>query len=338
MIKDFDIVECPFRGNECVLPLIKTDSGYEMRICSKPDAKKVTATRAKGCKGYFHLEITDDECKLVGYTENMYSFVVPADFYLPVMKETRDFYSEIYSKMVYGDMGQCMDVAEMFDKAYKDREIPMYPVPIVSTVESFENYNFKDFKGGKERTGDTVHVGYEDETPEGPVPGLSERLKKLHGEDVMKLQEHLFNHLFATHPILRISNIIRMFKSDERAAEMGFSDWKIKKLLPLHAYFIDSGPWRGCWVRFGVDPKKDQSNFKYQIYDSRKSGRTFQVFEAENVVHEVERNRSWYLSDEPNFRMGFHTKALLNLLRFRYELDFHANEEDSDELEFEVFD
>ncbi|AFM98872.1 DNA binding factor subunit TFIIIC1-like protein [Encephalitozoon hellem ATCC 50504] len=338
MIKGFDIVECPFEGDECVLPLIKTDSGYEMRICNRPDAKKVVATKNKGCKGYFHLEIIGDECKLVGYTENMYSFVTPADFYLPVAKEAREFYTEIYSKMVYGDMNECMDVAEMFDKTYKDEEMPMYPVPIISTVESFENYNFKDFKGGKDRTGDTIHVGYEDEAPENPIPGLFERLSRLHGEDVMKLQEHLFNRLFDTHPILRISNIIRMFKSDERATEMGFSDWKIKKLLPLHAYFVDSGPWRGCWIKFGLDPKKDQSNFKYQIYDSRKSGKTFQVFEAENVVHEVERNRSWYLSDEPSFKMGFHTKALLNLLRFRYELDFHSNEEDEDELEFEVFD
>ncbi|KMV65702.1 DNA binding factor subunit TFIIIC1-like protein [Encephalitozoon cuniculi EcunIII-L] len=338
MIKDFDIVECPFQADKCVLPLVKTDAGYEMRICNRPDAKKIVATKDKKCKGYFHLEITEDKCRMVGYTENLYSFVTPADFYLPVPQETKEFYSEIYSKMVYGDMDQCMEIAKTFDKSYRDEEIPMYPVPIISTVESFENYNFKDFKGGKDRAGDTVHVGYEDRIPEGPTEGLPGRLEKLHGADVMRLQEQLFSHLFSIHPILRISNIIRMFKSDERAAEMGFSDWKIKKFLPLHAYFIDSGPWRGCWARFGVDPKRDQSNFRYQIYDSRKSGRTFQVFEAENVVNEVERNRSWYLADEPNFRMGFHTKALLNLLRFRYELDFHPNEEDEDELEFEVFD
>ncbi|ADM12105.1 RNA polymerase III transcription factor IIIC subunit [Encephalitozoon intestinalis ATCC 50506] len=338
MIKDFDMVECPFKAERCVLPLVKTEAGYEMRICDRPDAKKVVATKDKSPKGYFHLEISGDKCNIIGYTENIYSFTTPADFYLPVPKQTKEFYSEIYSKMVYGDMSQCMEIAEMFDKSYGDNEIPMYPVPIISTVESFENYNFKDFKGGKDKTGDTVHVGYEDEVPLCPAPGLLERLKKLHGVDAMRLQEDLFNRLFSLHPILRISNIIKMFRADERVAEMGFSDWKIKKFLPLHAYFIDSGPWRGCWAKFGFDPKEDQSNFRYQIYDSRKSGRTFQVFEAENVVHEVERNKSWYLVGKPSFRMGFHTKALLNLLRFRYELDFHPNEEDEDELEFEVFD
>lgn len=337
MMKGFDVVECPFDGRSCVLPLVKTDAGYEMRICSRADAKKVVATRSKEHAGHLHVEIDGGGCRAVGYTESMYSFATPADFYLPVPQETRAFYEEVYSKLVQGDMDKCMEVAGMFGEGFVDGEMPMYPVPIVSTVESFENYNFKDFRGGKDRTGDTIHAGYDDEVPTGPVEGLAERLGRLHGEEVMRLQEQLFDSVFSTHPILRISNIIRMFKADERAGEMGFSDWKVKKLLPLHAYFIDSGPWRGCWARFGLDPKEDADNFRYQIYDSRKSGRTFQVFEAENVVQEVERNRPWYLTSEPSFKTGFHRKALLNLLRFRSEVDFHGGEDD-DELEFEVFD
>ena len=337
MQRGFDIVECPFGAEQCVLPLVRTDAGYEMRICSKPDAKKVVATRSKECGGYLHVVIDGGVCRAAGYTENMYVFVTPADFYLPVPQETRAFYSEVYSKLVHGSMDQCMEAAEMFGDGFWDGEVPAYPVPILSTVESFENYNLKDFRGGRDRTGDTIHAGYDDEVPCEPVEGLLARLERLHGAAAIGLQEQLFGRVFSTHPVLRISNIIRMFKADERAGEMGFSDWKIKKLLPLHAYFIDSGPWRGCWARFGFDPRGDADNFRYQIYDSRKSGRTFQVFEAENVVQEVERNRAWYLAGEPSFKTGFHRKALLNLLRFRSEVDFHAGEDD-DELEFEVFD
>jgi len=337
MSDDLDIIECPFRADDCILPLIKTSSGYEMRVCSRPDSKKVVATKSKKNVWYLHVRIDDYGCRHMGYTENMYLFCTPADFYVPIDQCSREFYSSIYDKLVHGDMQQCMEVAQMFSESYIDDEVPMYPAPVISTVESFENYNFKDFRSGRDRQADTIHAGYDDEIPCESIQGLEDSLMKLHSLDVMEVQKQIFAQVFSVHPILRISNVIRMFDLDERASEVEFSNWKIKKLLPLHAYFITSGPWRGCWTRFGFDPKADQSNFKYQIYDSRKSGRTFQVFEAENVVSEVERNKPWYLTDKPSFRTGFHTKALLNLLKFRSELEFHQAD-DGDEMDFEVYD
>lgn len=32
----------------------------------------------------------------------------------------------------------------------------------------------------------------------------------------------------------------------------------IQAALVRHAYVYSSGPWRECWVRYGVDPRKDQ--------------------------------------------------------------------------------
>lgn len=340
MKKDFDILEYPFKANELnPLSFVKTRAGYEAKICSRLDSKKILATKSRRRQRYIHVEIGEDGCRMAGHTDNLYVFSTPADFYVPVSADTRDFYEDVYTKLVHGDMDECLRVAEMFDQVYRSTALPEYPIPITSTVESFENYNLKDFKGGKDDTGDTMHVSYEDETPTEPVPGLFKKLQESHGSDVFRIQNEVFVRIFSMHPILRISNIMKIFNSDDVAMDTGFGSWKVRKLLPLYAYFITSGPWRGCWTRFGYNPKSSSDNFRYQIYDSRKSGKMFQVFEAEDIIHEVERNRAWYLSGQSNSKTGFHTKALLNLLKFRSELDFNVddNEEESN-LEFEVFD
>lgn len=337
MERDFDILEYPFKVRELSPPvLVRTKTGYEVKVSNLLDSKKIVATKSRRQQKYIHLEICGGKCRLVGYTENLYTFTTPADFYVPVSSESRSFYEDVYVRLVHGDMNQCLSIAERFNDTYRNSELPMYPVPLTSTVESFENYNLKDFRGGKDETGDTIHVSYWDDIPSSPTPEITSKLESLHGIEVMNLHNELFNRVFSMHPILRISNIIKMFNSDEKAADIGLSSWKIKKLLPLYGYFVTSGPWRGCWVRFGIDPKTSQDNFRYQIYDSRKSGKTFQIFEAEDVVREVERNIPWYLADKPNFKTGFHNKALLNLLKFRSEVDF--NIEDESDLEFEVFD
>lgn len=340
MEDDIDVIEYPFEIEEQSPPVfIKTKNGYDVKICGRLDSKKITASVSRKPQRYLHVEVSGDKCRVVGRTGCLYVFCTPADFYVPSSSGSRGFYEDVYMKLVHGDMNQCLELAETFDRVFKNNELPMYPVPITSTVESFENYNLKDFRGGRDEGGDTIHVGYDDEVPGSPSPELVDRLRGIYTQEALDVQDSLFSCMFSTHPVLRISNIMKMFRNDDRAVEAGFSHWKVKKLLPVYAYFVTSGPWRGCWVRFGYDPKRDPGSFKYQIYDSRRSGRMFQVFEAEDIVQEVERNRSWYLCNTPSFKTGFHTKALLNLLRYRTELDFDANgNEEESNLEFEVFD
>ncbi|KAJ1726156.1 tau 95 subunit of transcription factor TFIIIC [Coemansia biformis] len=47
------------------------------------------------------------------------------------------------------------------------------------------------------------------------------------------------------------------------------SGLKLTTIMPALAYLMESGPWRGCWIRFGYDPRKDPDACKYQIMDIR---------------------------------------------------------------------
>ncbi|XP_028274096.1 general transcription factor 3C polypeptide 5 [Parambassis ranga] len=44
---------------------------------------------------------------------------------------------------------------------------------------------------------------------------------------------------------------------------------KLKLLLPVHAYYMVTGPWRSLWVRLGYDPRKYPEAKKYQMLDFR---------------------------------------------------------------------
>ncbi|KAM9840875.1 general transcription factor 3C polypeptide 5 [Aulostomus maculatus] len=44
---------------------------------------------------------------------------------------------------------------------------------------------------------------------------------------------------------------------------------KLKRLLPVFAYYMVTGPWRSLWVRFGYDPRKTPESKKYQMLDFR---------------------------------------------------------------------
>ncbi|KAM0682077.1 tau 95 subunit of transcription factor TFIIIC [Mitosporidium daphniae] len=43
----------------------------------------------------------------------------------------------------------------------------------------------------------------------------------------------------------------------------------LRRELPLVAYYYPKGPWRHCWVRYGVSPCLDRNMAKYQIFEVR---------------------------------------------------------------------
>ena len=44
---------------------------------------------------------------------------------------------------------------------------------------------------------------------------------------------------------------------------------RFKYLLPLVAYYFNTGPWRNMWVKLAYDPRTDPTAVKYQIIDYR---------------------------------------------------------------------
>ena len=51
--------------------------------------------------------------------------------------------------------------------------------------------------------------------------------------------------------------------------KMGGLKDRFKCLLPLVAYYFNTGPWRNMWVRLGYDPRADPAAWRYQIIDYR---------------------------------------------------------------------
>eukprot|EP01054_Gregarina_sp_Poly1_P000314 Gregarina_sp_Poly_1__313@NODE_1077_length_5170_cov_692_612581_g748_i0_p2_GENE_NODE_1077_length_5170_cov_692_612581_g748_i0NODE_1077_length_5170_cov_692_612581_g748_i0_p2_ORF_typecomplete_len500_score71_74Tau95/PF09734_9/3e32Tau95_N/PF17682_1/1_7e09_NODE_1077_length_5170_cov_692_612581_g748_i036505149 len=45
--------------------------------------------------------------------------------------------------------------------------------------------------------------------------------------------------------------------------------WKLKPILATKCFLFLDGPWRGCLVRYGYDPRKDLEAMKYQCIDFR---------------------------------------------------------------------
>lgn len=43
----------------------------------------------------------------------------------------------------------------------------------------------------------------------------------------------------------------------------------LKYIIPTFAYFAANGPWRNTWIKFGVDPRKQQRLVLYQAVDFR---------------------------------------------------------------------
>lgn len=44
---------------------------------------------------------------------------------------------------------------------------------------------------------------------------------------------------------------------------------KVRKLLPLYAYYFSNGPWRHCWVKLGYDPRTDPASLFLQVLELR---------------------------------------------------------------------
>jgi general transcription factor 3C polypeptide 5 (transcription factor C subunit 1) len=89
-----------------------------------------------------------------------------------------------------------------------------------------------------------------------PVPDLSTRLGR-----IASFKEKL-EVLFARRPIWT-----RLALSNELNCDVTSSF--LYHALPYVAYMFQQGPWRQCWVKYGVDPRTDIQYRVYQLIDSR---------------------------------------------------------------------
>ena len=60
-----------------------------------------------------------------------------------------------------------------------------------------------------------------------------------------------------------------MWSRNALQVRTGVAMHTLKVLLPVHAYYVATGPWARLWIRFGFNPKDDPSAKCYQLVDFR---------------------------------------------------------------------
>ena len=58
---------------------------------------------------------------------------------------------------------------------------------------------------------------------------------------------------------------------------------RLKLILPVVAFYFTTGPWRNQWVKFGYDPRLEQSAASHQTLDYRVRLIMMTSFESTNV-------------------------------------------------------
>ncbi|KAM9793296.1 general transcription factor 3C polypeptide 5 isoform 2-T2 [Syngnathus typhle] len=73
-------------------------------------------------------------------------------------------------------------------------------------------------------------------------------------------------------------------------ANLNIHPEKLKRLLPVVAYYMVTGPWRTLWVRFGYDPRKTVESKIYQMLNYRMRCSTKNVYVVSELLVKPKRS------------------------------------------------
>ncbi|XP_025114194.1 general transcription factor 3C polypeptide 5-like [Pomacea canaliculata] len=212
--------------------------------------------------------------EILGIITSSYKFQAMCDFqYLPFQRKENGSYESILDKLVVKPF--------MARSEFLARDTPLFLPPVLfSRLDMPQKYSFEADKmrrrleehssvstpesimrkGRKRREVSTQFVSFEDkDIPAEPSPDAINNFRKpLYTELLDELKK-----LFEERPIWGKAGLRYRLRHNPSAEK------HLKFVLPLVAYFFLNGPWRVLWVKYGYDPRKDPSAFKYQTVDFR---------------------------------------------------------------------
>lgn len=338
-----DLVQYPFKifKKEQAL-LFRVQDGYEMRFTEEIGSKKVQSTVKQDTKRYLTLEIFDDGSVKIEEFNKLFVFDEPADFYVPASNDSKSFYNSIHESLVGNDLDKLFEKAIDLDKYLQQYKFPEYPLPVLTSSTHFENFENATAVRSK-----MPRIPVQQCKPDEPVPNtFNPESKKILSQyltdEQMNAQEIFYKSYFAHTPISRFRSIITAYEESDTEFKRTISLNLLKRCICLHGYFMSAGPWRKCWIRFGLDPRIDREMYKYQIVEYRTKKANFQIFEKPEITAEVEKNKSWYLIENYDPNDGFISTALKNFII--YIIDNGENRliekriDDLNDSDFEIFD
>ncbi|KAI8882142.1 hypothetical protein K501DRAFT_286034 [Backusella circina FSU 941] len=132
------------------------------------------------------------------------------------------------------------------------------PVVRVRMKQPDGSYKIKLLNRSRPNSHEITHVHFGDER----VPNQSwYKLHEIVNEKELETKQKI-EKLFEERPIwsrFAIQNMLPMR-----------CEKHIKKVLPFISYTLVDGPWRECWVKYGVDPRKDKKYGIYQVMSIRR--------------------------------------------------------------------
>ncbi|KAF7683132.1 General transcription factor 3C polypeptide 5 [Astathelohania contejeani] len=337
MTDNFDMVEYPFKiKDDDPLYLESGDGVYETRIVNTLESKKIYATPKNNESTIFHIRIENGKAEIVGRTETVYEFVTPADFYIPIPQETKNYYNELYDRMIYSELDDFLE----YTKSIPLNPIPLYVPPVLSSGSIFQTYQFKNYITQKSSNRQAIQIRIEDSVPEAFTSPNEIKLRDKYGEDIFKEIKNIIDSFITNNPIFKLRNLHKIILNNDFFKKENISIYKTREFVPCLAYYYTSGPWKGCWVRLGYDPKLHKENFKYQIIGFKRICKARMLYEIEDVYSEINENQNIYTNDVFDYSNGFLKVEALELIKKRLSKPIILKniEIDDDELDFEVFD
>lgn len=316
MNRCYELVLYPFKiHNIEEMILYRIEDNFEMRFSKDLFAKRVCSTKTtSSVKNYIEIEITDEEVVVMNKSDSIHQFKTPADFYVEIPTESREFYESLHSALVDQDISVLFKKATEIDSKIKESGFPEIPVPLTTTSSHFENFETATANLDHFPKIPVTQIKHGDPIPVAPINKTRDLLESALTKQQYDAQEQFYKDFFSRIQITRFRTVAMSYEEQSVEFKRKISLNILKKCIGMHAYFVISGPWRKCWIHFGYDPVLDQDNYKYQLVEFRTKKANFQVFQKPEIIAEVSKNKDWYLLKECDPVDGFISKSLKNFI------------------------
>ncbi|ELA41409.1 uncharacterized protein VICG_01514 [Vittaforma corneae ATCC 50505] len=294
--------------------LFRLENGFEMRFTRDIFSKRVYSTQVELYRNVIELEITNEKVKIISQIQKINKFETPADFYVPIVQSTREFYESIHSSLINSNLNVLLEKSIEVKKYIREKGFPEIPLPITTTSSHFENFDSAVCKHDNFPRIPIKRVKYGEMIPDSYPEESFQLLKKYLTKEQFELQDSFYRSFFTSTSIARFKAVANQYEKCKLLFKQSISLNMLKRCIGLHAYFTTSGPWRKCWIRFGFDPSLDQNCYQFQLVEMRSKKASFQIFQRPEIIAEVSKNKEWYLLKECDPIDGFISKALKNFI------------------------
>ncbi|EJW02294.1 hypothetical protein EDEG_03267 [Edhazardia aedis USNM 41457] len=299
--------------------LIDLNDKVKIRFKDTLDSPFVILEPKKKKNTFYILEINDDEkVKLLGKTNTLYQSKQPADFYVPVSTESTQYYEDLYSKLVDLSPDECINYFMQNNNILNIA--PLYPPP------EFTQYPISTVLPGIRKVPKNpefpriITLGKEiRKVPTEPCEESVTFLKERYS-DVYNIVVQHYHDFFNTRPIFSNVDFKPELKKFNEKNDVNLSLTAFKMFITVVAYYVKSGPFLMCWIRFGTDLSKNSDNYRYQrLTKYRIPVRRDFIFMNKELEELIDSNKSKYVSDSFDETNGFFKNSLLQLIKDYYK-------------------